>query len=159
MRLIVATDQDGGIAKNGSIPWRNPEDMAIFKMLTIGEEVVMGRATFESMGSKPLRNRYNWILTNNEVLLDSTVINNHSNFRYITYNFIRNSCEHDNFDGWIIGGEQIYNLFMADGLISIIYISRMRQSYGCDKFFRLPHNAAFLTSIEYDSFTLEKWKV
>ena len=119
----------------------------------------MGRATFESIGSKPLRNRYNWVLTNNESLLGNSIVNEHSSFSYINYESICNLIGYGGLNPWIIGGEQVYNLFMADNMVSIIYVSRMRQSYGCDKFFRLPSTATFLCSVEYDSFTLEKWKI
>ncbi len=50
------------IGADGKIPWHLPEDFKWFKKMTLGNIVVMGRKTFESLG-KPLLNRKNMILT------------------------------------------------------------------------------------------------
>ena len=50
------------IGAGNKIPWHLPEDFKWFKQLTTGNVVVMGRKTFESLGS-PLPNRKNLILT------------------------------------------------------------------------------------------------
>ena len=50
------------IGAGGKIPWLLPEDFKWFKQMTMGNVVVMGRKTFESLG-KPLPNRKNLVLT------------------------------------------------------------------------------------------------
>ena len=50
------------IGAGNQIPWHLPEDFKWFKQVTMGNVVVMGRKTFESLG-KPLPNRKNLILT------------------------------------------------------------------------------------------------
>jgi len=50
------------IGAGNQIPWHLPEDFKWFKQTTMGNVVVMGRKTFESLG-KPLPNRKNLILT------------------------------------------------------------------------------------------------
>ena len=50
------------IGVDGNIPWHLPEDFKWFKKMTLGNIVVMGRKTFESLG-KPLPSRTNLILT------------------------------------------------------------------------------------------------
>ena len=50
------------IGAGNAIPWHLPEDFKWFKQVTMGNVVVMGRKTFESIG-KPLPNRKNLILT------------------------------------------------------------------------------------------------
>ena len=50
------------IGADGKIPWHLPEDFKWFKKMTMGNVVVMGRKTFESLG-RPLPNRKNMILT------------------------------------------------------------------------------------------------
>ena len=50
------------IGAGNKIPWHLPEDFKWFKQTTMGNVVVMGRKTFESLG-KPLPNRKNLILT------------------------------------------------------------------------------------------------
>lgn len=49
--LIAAVARNRVIGAAGSIPWRLPGDLARFKRITMGHMVVMGRATFDSIGS------------------------------------------------------------------------------------------------------------
>jgi len=64
MRIVIvaAVGRNGVIGADGRLPWRIPEDLARFKRLTMGHAVVMGRATFESIG-RPLPGRTNVVLT------------------------------------------------------------------------------------------------
>ena len=50
------------IGNGNRIPWHLPEDFKFFKATTLGNVVVMGRKTFESLG-RPLPNRRNVVLT------------------------------------------------------------------------------------------------
>jgi dihydrofolate reductase len=60
--IIAAVGRNGAIGVDGGLPWRIPEDLARFKKLTMGHALVMGRATFESIG-RPLPGRTNIVLT------------------------------------------------------------------------------------------------
>ncbi len=55
------------IGRANTIPWRLPEDMKHFRAVTLGHAVIMGRATYDSMG-KPLPNRRNIVVTRNTAL-------------------------------------------------------------------------------------------
>ena len=61
-KAIVAMSQNRVIGAGNKIPWHLPEDFKWFKKMTMGNVVVMGRKTFESIG-KPLPNRKNMVLT------------------------------------------------------------------------------------------------
>lgn len=61
--LIVARARDGAIGKDGTIPWRAPEDLAFFQRETTGGAVIMGRRTWDSLPFKPLKNRLNIVVT------------------------------------------------------------------------------------------------
>ena len=50
------------IGAGNKIPWHLPEDFKWFKKTTMGNVVVMGRKTFESLG-QPLPNRKNMVMT------------------------------------------------------------------------------------------------
>ena len=64
--LVVAMGQNRQIGYQGKIPWpRLKQDLENFKELTYGHIVIMGRKTWESMGSKPLKGRTNIILSQN----------------------------------------------------------------------------------------------
>lgn len=60
--IIVATDDRGGIGRDGRLPWRLPEDLQRFKRITMGKPVVMGRRTRESIG-RPLPGRHNIVIS------------------------------------------------------------------------------------------------
>ena len=61
-KAIAAMSLNRVIGAGGKIPWHLPEDFKWFKKMTMGNVVVMGRKTFESLG-QPLPNRKNMILT------------------------------------------------------------------------------------------------
>jgi len=54
--IVVAADEGDGIGLNKAIPWHLPSDLKRFKALTMGHHLVMGRRTYESIGS-PLPGR------------------------------------------------------------------------------------------------------
>lgn len=63
IKMILAMDSLGAIGKGNTLPWHCTEDMAHFIKYTKGKSVVMGRKTWESIGSKPLPNRTNYVLS------------------------------------------------------------------------------------------------
>lgn len=60
--LVVAADEAGGIGYGGDLPWRLPGDLALFKRITMGCPLVMGRRTHESIG-RALPGRTNIVVT------------------------------------------------------------------------------------------------
>ena len=60
--LIAAMARDRVIGKDGAMPWHLPAELQHFKRITMGKPVVMGRATYESIG-RPLPGRLNIVLS------------------------------------------------------------------------------------------------
>lgn len=60
--LIAAVDQNLAIGKDGGIPWDIKEDLKFFREKTQNSAIIMGRATFDSIG-RPLPNRKNIVMT------------------------------------------------------------------------------------------------
>jgi dihydrofolate reductase len=60
--LIAAVARNGVIGNAGTIPWHVPGEQAFFKAATLGHTLVMGRATYESIG-RPLPGRTTIVLT------------------------------------------------------------------------------------------------
>ena len=54
--LIVAASENNVIGKDGQIPWHLPKDLKMFKRLTTGHHLIVGRKTYQSIG-KPLPQR------------------------------------------------------------------------------------------------------
>jgi dihydrofolate reductase len=48
--LIVAMARNRVIGANNRIPWHVPGEQQLFKQITMGHHIVMGRKTFESVG-------------------------------------------------------------------------------------------------------------
>ncbi|MDO9453490.1 MAG: dihydrofolate reductase [Stagnimonas sp.] len=63
LNLIVAHDETLLIGRDGDLPWRLPNDLKHFKALTLGQTVLMGRKTWESLPRRPLPGRENRVLT------------------------------------------------------------------------------------------------
>jgi len=63
--IIAAVAENNTIGINGNLPFKQKDDLLRFKFLTTNNVVIMGRKTFESMGSKPLPNRTNIVISHN----------------------------------------------------------------------------------------------
>jgi dihydrofolate reductase len=59
----IARARNGVIGKDGRLPWRLKSDLAIFRAVTMGKPVIMGRKTWESLPKKPLVGRTNIVLS------------------------------------------------------------------------------------------------
>ena len=100
--LIVAMASNRVIGHQGDIPWQIPGEQKMFKEITLGHVVIMGRKTFESLAS-PLPGRTNVVVTRQTDYqapgclvvqdLDSAI----------------KSCPADENEAFIIGGGQLYH--------------------------------------------------
>lgn len=66
IELVAAISRNGVIGQNGTIPWNIPEDLAHFRQLTYGHNVLMGYNTWMSLPAsmKPLPGRTNIVISN-----------------------------------------------------------------------------------------------
>lgn len=62
--LIVAMSRNRVIGRDGQIPWHLPADLQRFKRLTMGQTLLMGRKTWQSIG-RPLPGRRIIVLSRN----------------------------------------------------------------------------------------------
>ncbi len=62
--LVAAVDENWLIGDHDRMPWHLPAELQHFRDITLGKPVIMGRKTFEAIGS-PLEKRQNIILTEN----------------------------------------------------------------------------------------------
>jgi dihydrofolate reductase len=60
--IVVAMTRDGVIGERGGMPWDLPADRRLFRQLTAGNTVIMGRLTFESLPAA-LPDRHNIVLS------------------------------------------------------------------------------------------------
>jgi dihydrofolate reductase len=59
----IAVARNRVIGRDGALPWRLKSDLAIFRAVTMGKPVIMGRKTWESLPGRPLKGRTNIVLT------------------------------------------------------------------------------------------------
>jgi len=61
--LIAARGRNNIIGSEGDLPWRLRSDLKLFKAVTRGKPVIMGRKTWESLPRRPLPGRLNIVIT------------------------------------------------------------------------------------------------
>lgn len=123
--IIVAIAQNGTIGDKNALLWHIKEDMRFFRTTTSGHAVIMGRKTFESIGSKPLPKRKNIVITRQDVEFAGA----------LTAHSLEEAIAMASGDDeiFIMGGAQIYAqaLKCADR----VYITRVERDYEGDTAF------------------------
>ena len=99
LTMIFACDMNNAIGKNGDLPWRQSTDLQHFKQITLGGTIVMGRKTWDSLPGK-LPDREHLVMTRS----------NRDDVETITYEGVLELSKKR--DIFIIGGGEIYNLFL-----------------------------------------------
>ena len=61
--LVVAASRNGVIGQGGGLPWHISSDLKLFKQITLGKPVIMGRKTWDSLPRKPLPGRRNIVIS------------------------------------------------------------------------------------------------
>jgi len=97
---IAAMTKDRVIGVNNTIPWHYPEDFKRFKRVTLNGIIIMGRKTWESIGSKALPKRRNIVISRGT--LDNVEY-------YASIEKALSACEDSARAIWFIGGGQIYS--------------------------------------------------
>ncbi|GIP39279.1 dihydrofolate reductase [Paenibacillus sp. J31TS4] len=123
--LIAAMDRGRVIGCAGGIPWRLPEEQAYFQRVTMGAPVIMGRLTYESIG-RPLPGRDNIVVTRSSGL-------NLPGCRLAAGPGEAASLAAGAPEAFIIGGEEIYRLFLP--LADRMYLTHIDASFSGDAFF------------------------
>jgi dihydrofolate reductase len=59
----IARARNGVIGRDGALPWRLKSDLKLFKAITLGKPVIMGRKTWDSLPRRPLPGRTNIVLS------------------------------------------------------------------------------------------------
>jgi len=126
--LVVAASENNAIGLNNQLLWHLPKDMRFFKNTTWGMPILMGRKTFESMGSKPLPGRLNIIITRNKNWVNENVMVVTSIEEAIA---LANKFNYQEL--FVIGGGEIYE--MALPLANKIWLTRVHCHLEGDTFF------------------------
>ena len=122
--MVWAQARGGGLGLDGGLPWHLPEDLALFRALTLGSTVVMGRRTWESLPSRvrPLPGRSNVVLTSRP----NWSADGASVARSVE-EVVRSAA-----DIWVIGGASVYTAFLPHA--SEVVVTDIDASIACDTF-------------------------
>jgi len=102
---IVAVDRNLAIGKGGTLPWHYPADMKFFKQTTIGNAVVMGSRTWQTL-KKPLPDRMNIVLTSKQNTAADSIVTLPDVESVLTLGKTLTG------DLFVIGGAQVYEAFL-----------------------------------------------
>ncbi len=136
---VLAIAQNGVIGKDGGLPWRVRDDLKWFKKTTLGKPVIMGRATYESLG-KPLPGRLNIVLTRKGVEAPGEVevfASLEAALDRADAAALADGAE----EVCIIGGAQLYDAAMP--LLDRLYLTQVLAEVEGDTFLDLPDREAW----------------
>ena len=129
MNLIAAVDKNWAIGKNNELLVSIPNDMKMFRQMTTGKVVVMGRKTLESFpNGLPLKNRVNIVLTKNQNYQVKGAIIVHS-----VEEVLEELKKYDSEDIYVIGGETIYRQLLDE--CDVAHITKIDYAYDADAYF------------------------
>lgn len=122
--IIAAVSDNNVIGNRNALPWRIPEDLARFKALTLGNTLVMGRKTFESIG-RPLPGRTTLVLTRRADFAAPGVLVAHDRAEAVSLA--------QGPRAFVAGGADVYGLFLP--LATKLLITRVHAAYDGDTYF------------------------
>lgn len=125
VKLIACIGPNGELGKGLDLVYYNKEDMEFFRFTTSGNVVIMGYNTFLSLGSRPLPNRKNIVLT--EEFHTST---DKVEFLNASLDKVLDTVQkkYPNKDIFIIGGAYVYNQAISLKLVDELLLTIM--NYG-----------------------------
>lgn len=125
-KAIAAVAENGVIGRGLEIPWRISEDFKHFKRTTLGGVLLMGRRTWESLGSRPLPQRENAVITSHP----ESVANARA---FESLEAAVKAYDGDPRTVWICGGAALYRAALP--LCSELILSRVKLAPEGDVFF------------------------
>ena len=124
--LIAAVAANGVIGRDGALPWHLPADLRRFKRLTTGHHLIVGRATWESVG-RPLPDRTFVVVTGRPGYLAHGARVVRSLAEGIS--LARAAGDEEPF---VAGGAGIYREALERGLVDRLYLTRIHRAYEGD---------------------------
>lgn len=112
VRMILCCDYEGNIGRNNDLLFKIKEDMQFFKSQTTGHVVIMGYNTWLSLGEKPLPNRTNIVLYDEDI--EGVIVSN---------DIKKVIEEYKDEDIYIIGGAFVYNQALEMDIVDEILIT------------------------------------
>lgn len=145
--ILVAHDREYNIGLNNKLIFHYKKDIEHFKNLTTITKdkekinaIIMGRKTYESIPLKfrPLKNRLNIIMSKNIDNINKLKSNNELIIKSSIESVINYIKKNKNIErAFVIGGEQIYTLFLNYNIINDLYITKVDNDFIGDSKFNI----------------------
>lgn len=129
MNVIAAVDNNWAIGYQGSLLVRIPSDQKMFREMTEGKVIVMGRKTLETFPQKqPLKNRVNIVLSRDKgyTVKDAVVV--HS-----IKELMDELKKYDDNDIFVVGGASVYEQMLP--YCDTAHITKIDYAYQADAHF------------------------
>ena|SRR5947209_526028 len=149
-------DQNYLIGKGDKLPWKISSEMKYFSQITSGNTVLMGSKTFESIG-KPLKNRYNIVITRNKQKYQDQKANNlvfTDDLKGNLESYKNNPDKHV----FVIGGREIYQQTYAHA--DYYYVSVVKETHEGNVYFPFSdwNQGELIKKEEFSEFTSYVYK-
>jgi dihydrofolate reductase len=144
LNIIVAADNKRGIGKENTMPWKIPQDLHRFQLITKSHTVIMGRKTWESLPEKrrPLPDRFNIVISrdkNYKLPEGVALAGSLKEAIEIAEKKGNSPGESTNPEGpqkiFIIGGAQIFAQALDYPEPKDLWYTRIEATFDCDTFF------------------------
>lgn len=123
--IVVAMDRNRLIGANNRLPWHLPADLRHFKEITMGQPIIMGRKTHESIG-RPLPGRANIVVSRAAGYRVEGCIN-------VTSLDAAFAAAGDSDEAMVIGGASLYEQALPK--TQCIYLTRVDHEFAGDTWF------------------------
>ena len=128
IKAILATGLNGEIGQNGDMPWGKslPKDLEYFKKVTLYQDVVVGRNTYETLpfNQKGFPQRDTLVLTSK---YDDCILNNGEAVYFMSKGELLDLIKTSEYDIWIAGGSAVYEQFWD--LVDEVHITTVHKTY------------------------------
>ena len=129
MIAVLSADKNWAIGYKGDLLVKIPNDMKMFRTLTTGNVIVMGRKTLESFpNAQPLPNRVNIVMTQNHDYQAKGCVIVHS-----TEELLEELKNYPDKQIYVVGGESIYRELLP--YCEEAYVTRIDYEYQADRYF------------------------
>jgi thymidylate synthase/dihydrofolate reductase len=145
LNIILAVDINGGIGKNGILPWNIKEELNIFKEKTLNSVIIVGRKTLSKL---PKLDDRTIICVSKSLSVAS------KNDIVFCYSDVSESIENAkslNKKIFIIGGNQIFEYMFKNYNSELkVHISFIKDKHNCDTYFDLKNLKDFYITYKQD---------
>ena len=145
IKAIMACDEQGGVGRQGKLPWPHIErDFQWFMNQTIHGVIVMGRSTWnDPQLGHPMPDRISYVVTSRPESCEQAHGHLSTN---LCDNIQHLESKYPSKQIWIIGGVNLIEQTLP--IIDQFYLSRIPDTYECDRFLPIEKLNAWNVNLE-----------